>query len=415
MSDEVMSDELIRADVRAFLADNWNAESPRPDWRDLLIDSGWSAPTWPRDCLGRGLPVRARAIVNEEFAAVGATGTGQDAFHLWANVIVSLCSEERRARFLRPLLTGANRGCLLYSEPGAGSDLAGLQTRAEREGDDWVVSGQKVWTSGAFTSTHGLLIARTDWDVPKHRGLTFFWLPMENNGVEVRPIKQVTGGAEFNEVFIDNARVPDDHRLSEVGAGWGALQVALGHERRVMGAAMGAIGAASSARPARTLSPEERKARRESAMPGRPGGADYIELARSTGNNADPAMRQRVAELYTLERVNQWTSQRARADKDAASSLASFGKLAMSRILHSGAQLTSDLLGTEAVLEGEDFEVAAEINRSAFAAFFNSIGGGTDQIQRNIIGERLLGLPKEPELDRDVPFRDVRKAEPNRG
>jgi alkylation response protein AidB-like acyl-CoA dehydrogenase len=149
-------------------------------------------------------------------------------------------------------------------------------------------------------------------------------------------------------------------------------------------------------------------------MPGRAGGVDYVELARATGKNTDPVMRQRIAALFTLERANQWTTQRARADRGASSSLASLSKLAMSRILHSGAQLTSDLLGAESVLEGEHFEEAAEINRSSFAAFFNSIGGGTDQIQRNIIGERILGLPKEPELDREVPFRDVRKADPAR-
>jgi alkylation response protein AidB-like acyl-CoA dehydrogenase len=404
------SDETVRRDVRAWLAENWREDLPREQWRDRLIDSGWAAPTWPLDCYGRDLPTEARKVVNEEFAAVGAPGTGLDAFHLWANVIVSLASEEQRARFLRPLLTGEHRGCLLYSEPGAGSDLAGLQTRADRDGEEWVVTGQKVWTSGAKEATHGLLIARTDWDVPKHRGLTFFWFPMAQPGVEVLPIRQVTGGAEFNEVFLDAARVPDAHRLSEVNAGWAALQVALGHERRIMGG----TSFAGAGRPPRELSAAEKQARRESAMPGRAGGVDYLELARTTGKNADPVMRQRLAHLYTLERVNQWTIQRARADRDAGSSLASLSKLAMSRILHLGAQVTSDLLGAESVLEGEEFEVAAEINRSAFAAFFNSIGGGTDQIQRNIIGERILGLPKEPELDRDVPFRDVRKADPTR-
>jgi alkylation response protein AidB-like acyl-CoA dehydrogenase len=405
------ADEQVRREVREWLAENWGADVAREQWRDRLIDSGWAAPTWPVDCYGRGLPTSARKVVNEEFAAVGALGTGLDAFHLWANVIVSLASEAQRAAFLRPLLTGEHRGCLLYSEPGAGSDLAGLQTRADRDGEDWIVTGQKVWTSGAHESTHGLLIARTDWDVPKHRGLTFFWFPMQQPGVEVRPIRQVTGGAEFNEVFIDAARVPDANRLSEVGAGWGALLVALGHERQIMGGTSFATAASSAPRE---LTAEEKKARRESAMPGRAGGVDYVELARATGKNTDPVMRQRIAALFTLERANQWTTQRARADRGASSSLASLSKLAMSRILHSGAQLTSDLLGAESVLEGEHFEEAAEINRSSFAAFFNSIGGGTDQIQRNIIGERILGLPKEPELDREVPFRDVRKADPAR-
>src|ERR1700759_2717732 len=200
--------EQGRTQVRAWLEENCDTGRPRDQWRLALIESGWAAPTWPRQWFGRGLPPQARKVVAEEFRRAGAPGAGQDT-NLFANVILAHGTDEQKRQFVRPLALGEHRGCLLYSEPGAGSDLAAVQTRAERDGDDWLITGQKVWTSGAREATHGLLVARSDWDVPKHRGITFFWFPMRQPGVDVRPIRQVTGGAEFNEVFLDGARVPD--------------------------------------------------------------------------------------------------------------------------------------------------------------------------------------------------------------
>jgi alkylation response protein AidB-like acyl-CoA dehydrogenase len=331
------------------------------------------------------------------------------AMNLYANVILAHGTDDQKRRFVRPLALGEHRGCLLYSEPGAGSDLAAVQTRADRDGDDWVITGQKVWTSGAAQATHGLLVARSDWDVPKHQGLTFFWFPMRQPGVDVRPIRQVTGGAEFNEVFLDGARVPDANRLGEPGGGWRVLLTALGFERLLMGADL-PLDQASGQR-ARTEA--EITAARQSPWTRQVGGADYFALARSTGRDTDPVIRQEIARLYTLEQVNAWNAMRAKSQSGpgAASPLASLGKLAFSRIVHTGVALTTRLLGAEALLDGDSSPAAAEVNRSAFAAYVTSVGGGTDQIQRNIIGERLLGLPKEPEADRDVPFRDVRKAQ----
>jgi alkylation response protein AidB-like acyl-CoA dehydrogenase len=305
-------------------------------------------------------------------------------------------------------MLGEIRGCLLYSEPGAGSDLAALQSRAERDGNDWIVNGQKVWTSGARESQYGLLAARTDWDQPKHRGITFFWFPMQQAGVDVRPIRQVTGGAEFNEVFLTDARVADSLRLGAENEGWRALQIALGYERLIMGA----TSAKRSGAAAKPKTEAQLQADRESPWTRQVGGADYVELAKTHGKSADPLTRQDIAKLYTWEQVNRWNSLRARAEASAgaASPVASLGKLAMSRIVHFGARVTSNIIGSESVLDGPAAPVAAEINRSAFAAFVTSIGGGTDQVQRNIIGERILGLPKEPEVDKDVPFREVRKA-----
>ncbi|MDT7550449.1 MAG: hypothetical protein QOE84_2843 [Actinomycetota bacterium] len=403
--------EQVRSEVSAWLAENWDPERPRDEWRQALLESGWGAPTWPREFFGRGLPREARRVVAAEFTRVGAKGGNQDVHNLYANTILAHGTEEQKQRFLRPVVLGEQKGCLLYSEPGAGSDLAALQTRAERDGQDWVVNGQKVWTSAAKEATHGLLVARTDWDQPKHRGITFFWFPMRQPGVEVRPIRQVTGGAEFNEVFFTDARVPDDHRLGEVNDGWRVLQTALGFERLIMGAS----GGTQREKKDKT-SPEAITAARQSPWTRKVGGADYVELAKTTGRSADPILRQEIAKLYTYEQVNRWNSLRGRAEAGAGASspVASLGKLAMSRIVHTGVRVTTALLGAESVLDGDSSPEAAEVNRSAFAAYVTSIGGGTDQVQRNIIGERILGLPKEPELDRDVPFRDVRKASATR-
>ncbi len=396
----------VRAEVRAWLADNWRPDRPRQAWRVALVESGWAAPAWPREWFGRGLAPALRSVVDDEFGRAGAEGGGQDVMNLYANVILAHGTDEQKRAFVRPLALEEHRGCLLYSEPGAGSDLAAVQTRADRDGEDWVITGQKVWTSGARQATHGLLVARCDWDVPKHQGLVFFWFPMRQAGVDIRPIRQVTGGAEFNEVFLDGARVPDANRLGEPGAGWRVLLTALGFERLIM-------GAEPPRDPAGRRTPAEVAADRQSPWTRQVGGADYFELARSTGKDTDPVIRQEIARLYTLEQVNNWNAMRATSQSGpgAASPLASLGKLAMSRILHTGVALTTRLLGAESLLDGESSPAAGEVNRSAFAAYVTSVGGGTDQIQRNIIGERLLGLPKEPEVDRDVPFRDVRKAQ----
>ncbi len=369
----------------------------------------WGDAQQHRELLVTRLGGQPRTWATPEAAAHAIDPQAGVAMNLYANVILAHGTDDQKRRFVRPLALGEHRGCLLYSEPGAGSDLAAVQTRADRDGEDWVITGQKVWTSGAAQATHGLLVARSDWDAPKHQGLTFFWFPMRQPGVEVRPIRQVTGGAEFNEVFLDGARVPDANRLGKPGGGWRVLLTALGFERLIMGADLPLAPAGDQ----RARTPAEITAARQSPWTRQVGGADYFELARSTGKDTDPVIRQEIARLYTLEQVNNWNAMRAKSQSGpgAASPLASLGKLAFSRIVHSGVALTTRLLGAEALLDGDSSPAAAEVNRSAFAAYVTSVGGGTDQIQRNIIGERLLGLPREPEADRDVPFRDVRKAQ----
>jgi alkylation response protein AidB-like acyl-CoA dehydrogenase len=283
-----------------------------------------------------------------------------------------------------------------------------LQTRADRDGDEFVITGQKVWTSGAKTAEYGMLVARTDWDVPKHQGISFFFFPMRQPGVEVRPIKQITGESHFNEVFIEGARVPAENMLGELNAGWRVLQTALAYERSVMGDVARGPRRLDQAAAKETEDPGT-----ETPAPGA-GGAetDLGALAKAVGRADDPLLRQDIARIYTLRMVNRWNAQRAKAQlrQGESSPILSLGKLAMSRILHDGAAVQGSILGAEAMLVGPDHPQGDAAKFLALNAYFTSIGGGTDEIQRNIIGERVLSLPKEPDVDRDVPFRDVRKA-----
>ena len=383
-----VADEGIRTEVRRWLAENWDPSLDRAEWARRVFDAGWSAPSWEPQWGGRQLTEPQSRIVAAEFAAVGARGTGQDRSDLLACTLHDLGTDEQKHRLIPPSVRGETRWCLLYSEPGAGSDLAGLRTRADRDGDDWVVNGQKVWTSFAKTADYGLLVARTDWDVPKHKGISFFIFPMRQPGVEVRPIHQITGESEFNEVFITDARVSNANLVGEPGGGWPVLQLALAYERRLMG------DLARTSKSSRDLKPDAES---------------LIGMARSAGRLGDSAIRQQIGLVDGYAAVNRWNTQRAKAtrDRSEAATLLSLGKIAMSRILHETARVQTDIVGPESMLAGPDNPVGDAVTFRTLNAYFTSIGGGTDQIQRNIVGERVLGLPKEPEPYKDTPFRDL--------
>ncbi len=381
-------DDDVRTEVRQWLAQNWDPGADRTGWTQRVFDAGWSAPSWEPEWGGRGLSDPQSRIVAAEFAAVGAYGTGADRADMLACTIHDLGTEEQKLRLIPPSVRGETRWCLLYSEPGAGSDLAGLRTRADRDGDDWVVNGQKVWTSFAAHADYGLLVARTDWDAPKHKGISFFIFPMRQAGVEVRPIHQITGESEFNEVFITDARVPHANLVGEPGDGWAVLQLALAHERRLMG------DLARTSKSSGDLKPDLNS---------------LIGMARAAGRLSDSHIRQEIAVVEGYATVNRWNTRRAKntADKVEAATLLSLGKIAMSRILHETARVQTEIAGGETMLAGPDHPVGDAITFRALNAYFTSIGGGTDQIQRNIVGERILGLPKEPEPYRDTAFRDL--------
>jgi alkylation response protein AidB-like acyl-CoA dehydrogenase len=382
------TDDDVRAQVRDWLAREWTPDIDRARWAELVFEGGWAVPSWEPEWYGRGLSDAQSRIVAAEFAAVGAPGTGHDRANLFACTLHDVGSGDQKRRLIPPSIRGESKWCLLYSEPGAGSDLAGLRTRADRDGDEWVVNGQKVWTSFAKIADYGMLVARTDWDVPKHNGISFFMLPMRQPGVDVRPIHQITGESEFNEVFISNARCPAENLVGESGSGWSVLQVALGYERRLMG----------------DLARTARSARRPQAD-----NDSLVEMARATGRLGDADVRQQIARVDALVAVNRWNTQRAKAtaDRAEAATLMALGKLAMSRILHETARVQTEIVGAQSMLVGPDHPVGDAVTFRALNAYFTSIGGGTDQIQRNIIGERVLGLPKEPDPYRNSPFREL--------
>ena len=381
----------LREQVRRWLGAHWTPGTDPVAFREACLDDGWLVPTWRRECFGRGLPADEAEVVGEEFERAGAPGRA-DLTNLHAGVLYELAGPQLRDTYLRPVLTGVVRGCLLYSEPGAGSDLAGLRTTAVRDGDRWRVNGQKVWTSQAHEAAYGLLVARTDPTVLKHAGITFFVLPMDQPGVEVRPIVQITGDQHFNEVFLTDAWVDDTHRIGEVNAGWGVLMAALGLERTVMGS---------------------RAAGSRAADPRYVGTADdLIGLARRHGRLEDPLVADALAGVYadrTAIRCNQIRYvQEGRGSDPAATSL---NKLAMSQLLHRTARVRADIVGAQGLLDdrGDPPSDAEVANFFTLDAYFTSIGGGTDQIQRNIVSERLLGLPKEADPSRSVPFDRVRR------
>jgi alkylation response protein AidB-like acyl-CoA dehydrogenase len=363
-----LTDDEVRDEVRDWLAANWSPGIDRGRWAQLVVDAGWAVPSWEPEWYGRGLSDAQSRLVAAEFAAAGAHGSGHDRANLFACTLHDAGTDEQKRRLIPPSIRGESKWCLLYSEPGAGSDLASVRTRAERHGDEWVINGQKVWTSFAKTADYGMLVARTDWNVPKHQGISFFMLPMRQPAVEIRPIHQITGESEFNEVFIEDARVPAENLVGELNAGWSVLQIALGHERRFMGDL------------ARTAKGSRRPRSEKTNL--------LIELARETGCLSDPYIRQQIARVDALATVNRWNTQRSKAaaDRGEAAALMALGKIAMSRILHETARVETEIVGAEAMLTGPENPIGDAVTFRTMNAYFTSIGGGTDQIQRNIIG-----------------------------
>jgi alkylation response protein AidB-like acyl-CoA dehydrogenase len=408
----------VRAQVAAWLAQAWDPELSLREWRIRLADSGWGCPTWPREWCGRGLPAATAGVVAEELARAGAVGPpGGVGVSLAGPTILEHGSDELKRRFIRPTVTGEIGWCQLFSEPGAGSDIAGLTTTARPDGDAWVVTGQKVWNTSAHHADFAMLLARTDWDVPKHRGITYFILPMRQPGVEARPLRQMNGHASFNQVFLDQARVPAGNAVGVVGGGWTVALATLAHERRL--AAVAAPPSASAGRALREAAEEwERVMAPYRWYPQRAGRPDLvIERAIAAGRDTDPLVRQEIVRLITLAWSARWTAQRAAAARAAGwppGPEGSLAKLASSNIARAAARVHALIAGPSGMLAGADDPTGeggragtcSEIQLSVPAV---SIAGGTDQIQRTILAERILGLAREAALDRDEPFRQVHK------
>jgi len=412
-------EELIQ-----WLGVNWDPEMTLREWWKILAKSGWSQPLWPLEWYGKGL---SRGEANEvrrtirEFGAV--TGPPGFATGMAGPTLLVHGTDEQKSRFLPGIADGSDAYCQLFSEPNAGSDLASLQCRAERDGETWVLNGQKVWTSRGRIANKAMLVARTDFNVAKHAGISYFFIEMDQPGVELRPLKEMTGRSFFNEVFLTDARVHDSDLIGGEGNGWLVANTNLSFERALSGGGE----AASSAEPGAIAGNLGRRAGDFSSVGSEPSSkkettsSRLIGLARKLGRNGDDLVRDGVCRLYTLERLIELNSRRARDLSEVGQEFPgqpNCAKMAENNAFRLSRELIFSILGPLGALhsygEGDtsiddDFDIKGlgELVELGLFASGPPIYGGTDQIQRNILGERVLGLPREPSVDKVVPFRDL--------
>ncbi|HVB93162.1 MAG TPA: acyl-CoA dehydrogenase family protein [Acidimicrobiales bacterium] len=382
-------------------------------WYPVFAASGLVAPTWPVEYGGAGLTPSEARTVEVELALYNLGRLNPLGLSLAAPALFANGSEEQRLRYLPPIVRNQEVWCQLFSEPGAGSDLASLATRAEPDGDEWVITGQKVWNTWAHLADFGVLLARTDIDAPKRQGITYFLIGMHEPGVEVRPLRHITGEIDFNEVFLDGVRVPDGQRVGEVNAGWKVANATLSGERQmVSGSGSGGVDRIGGGGAEGLVDPARRR-----SGDGRPGGRD------------DPLARQRLMQVLSEERIRSWTNQRIRAGIKAGRSPgpeSSVGKVHQGDLNQRTQVLATDLLGADAVAwsvaAGADRANGATDAAERYAASLpyelkgmlrsraNTIEGGTTEINKNIIAERVLGLPREPDPWQKSPWREVPRS-----
>ncbi len=329
-------------------------------------------------------------------------------FNLCSKVMIQIVE-----RLIPPIIDGSLAWCQLFSEPGAGSDLAGLQTRAIKDGDEWIITGQKVWTSGGHLAEKGMLIARTDIDAPKHQGITYFAFDMDQPGVEVRPLKEMTGRALFNEVFIDEARVSNDDVIGGIGNGWAVANTTLMVER----SSLGSGGPEPVAVPAGTKAGRLEKKVGEYVLNaggniesdgGRGLDIKWLsDLAQKVGSSGDPVVRQEIVKLHILGEVNRLNMLRAKAGGSKTGAEGNLAKLAMSELVRRSRDVGNLIIGADGMLSSSSSSFDGRVQEATIFSPAPSIYGGTDQVQRNIVGERVLGLPKEPGPNKETPFKEL--------
>jgi alkylation response protein AidB-like acyl-CoA dehydrogenase len=444
--------DAVLEELDAWLTEHWDPELTVRDWWERLGTAGWSAPNLPTNAFGRGLPRNDAVRVAQAIERFGALpAPGGLGLLLAAPTIATHGTQEQIDRYVGDIVTGRQSWCQLFSEPSAGSDLAGLQTRAVKDGDEWIVNGQKVWTSNGQKADLGMLMARTDPGVPKHQGITYFVLEMVQPGVEIRPLREMTGRALFNEVFLTDARVADAAVIGGLNQGWAVANTTLANERAGLGSGGGSAAASVAvpgtvggdldrragdfvaARPARGAGkagtanadrsddPEDESSMRR-AMGG--GAKLLIDVATRNGASKDPLVRQGLAQLYTWSELGRFNGLRLKAAKEAGTDIPgmpNISKLSMSHIMRLSRDLGLQIVGAAGMLHAYHGKDRASLEQAvtdpavhfvtelALVAQAPPIYGGTDQIQRNIIGERVLGLPKEPNNDRTTPFADLPK------
>ena len=387
----------FREEASSWLAENaptddaFRALSPLEQakvWQKRKYDAGWACIGWAPDFGGRGASAIEEVIWRQEesqydlpanFFLIGQGMIGP--------TLMAWASDEDKARFLPQLASGEEVWCQLFSEPAGGSDLAALRTRAERDGDDWVINGQKIWTSGAHYSDYGVIVVRTDPAVPKHKGLSYFYIDMKAPGVEIKPIKQLTGDSDFNEVYFTDVRVSDSQRLGEVGQGWQVSLTTLMNERAAIGGSFGQMDVSLAMSVAA-----------EVEIDGRPA----LE---------DAAVRARIADWYVQEAGLKYTGYRSLTALSRGALPGpenSIGKLVGAPKMQAMSSYLMDLLGASGAIADEALAAkAGMIQRAYMGAPGLRIAGGTDEIMANIIAERVLGLPQEPRLDKGIPFNEV--------
>ena len=410
--------EEVRADLEAWLDANWDPNLTVAEWWARLAPTGYAHPTLPDSANGKGWGRDLAAVVNNVMAdrqVMGPPSSGLG-WMLAAPTIAAHGTQAQIDQFIPEILDGSVGWCQLFSEPGAGSDLAGLSCRAERDGDEWVITGQKVWTSGGQVADWGMLIARTDPDAPKHKGITWFAFEMDQPGVTVRPLKEMTGRSMFNEIFIDEARALDANIIGGTNNGWAVANSTLTFERASLGSAGRKPQTATPGRKGgalgRPVTDFNEKRRSGGGVPGLgPGLWQYlVDLATKSGRNDDPVLRQELVKLWSLIEINRLSMLRAKDPNQRTGAEGNIAKLNMSDMFRSFREVGVSVLGADAMLSGtDDATSGGSIGEIVLFSPGPSIYGGTDEIQRNIIGERVLGLPKEPGYDKTTPFRDLPK------
>jgi alkylation response protein AidB-like acyl-CoA dehydrogenase len=357
-------------------------------WYPVFAASGLVVPTWPVAYGGLDVSREVARNIEGELRPFNLGRLNPLGLNNTAPALYAYGREEQRLRFLPPMVRNEEKWCQLFSEPGAGSDLASLATRAERDGDTWCVTGQKVWSTWAHFSDYAILLARTDPDAPKRQGISYFLLDLHQPGVEVRPLRHIGGEVEFNEVFLDRALVPDEYRVGEVGQGWKVANATLSGERQmVSGAGSGGVD----------------------RIGGR-GVEHLLALSRAAGRDRDPLVRQRLVRMYSEERIRDWTNQRVRAEVLAGRAPgpeSSVGKVHQGELNQRIQLLATDLLGAAAMAWPVDqpLEVRGMLRSRA-----NTIEGGTTEVNKNILGERVLGLPREPDPWQGAAWRQVPRS-----
>ena len=407
--------EQVKTEVAAWASAHWNPDDTVADWWQKLADAGYSLPMLPEGMGGRGYGRDLAMAVNSALASAGVLGppTGLGAM-LAAPTLAVHASPELQKEFIPGIINGQDAWCQLFSEPQAGSDLAGLQAKAIRDGDEWIITGQKVWTSGGQHARWGMLLARTNPEAPKHQGITYFAFDMDQPGVDVRPLREMTGRAMFNEVFIDEARVPDANIIGGLNNGWAVANTTLAAERAGLGS--GGSGAVGSAFPGPIsnqlgLRVGDTVGQERTGGTGSGGGGmaeRLIKLATANGSITDPVIRQGIAKLWTLQQIGKYSSLRMRSG-GASAAAPNLAKLMMSDMLRLNREVATGVLGPEIAIMGKESMSGGMQQEMVLFSPGPSIYGGTDQVQRNIIGERALGLPKEPDPNKGAPFKDIPK------